>query len=202
MNIKDIVHTAQNELSKLDNKPLSLKGMSSAKVRHMLNKAVSYPNTKYLEIGVWHGSTLYSALYKNNPTYVAAIDNFSEFNGQEEIFLDTMRDIGVKYNYFNSECFTFDKSLFRDKFNVYFYDGGHSKEDQEKALTYFCDAMEDRFLYICDDYNWPQVQEGTKIGIEKANLKIIEEQTLLSDYNGDKGGFWNGIYIAILEKQK
>jgi hypothetical protein len=68
------------------------------------------------------------------------------------------------------------------------------------ALTYYYDAMDDTFLYICDDYNWSNVQEGTKQGINKCNLKILEEQTLLCDENGDINSWWNGIYIALLQK--
>lgn len=88
----------------------------------------------------------------------------------------------------------------RTKFNVYFYDGRHQQQDQEKAITYFYECMEDTFLYICDDYNVEHIQIGTQSGIQKSNLKIINEETILSRHNGDTEGFWNGIYIAVLQK--
>jgi hypothetical protein len=200
MNLQEIINYSVGESTRLNDKALSMKGMSSKKVRNLLNKVVSYPNTKYLEVGVWNGSTFYSALYNNEPTYAVAIDNFSEFEGQEKIFLDNISDIKTKYTFINRDCFSVNKDIFEYKFNVYFYDGGHSEEDQEKALTYYYECMEDTFLYICDDYNWERVQRGTKNGIEKCNINILEEKVILSKGNGDLDGFWNGIYIGILQK--
>lgn len=198
--ITDIVSYADSDTTKLNEKALSLNGMSSKKVRNLLNKAVSYPNSKYLEIGVWNGSTFYSALYNNTPEYVVAIDNFSEFDGQKEKFLNNISDINVPYTFLDQDCFTVPISSFSDKFNVYFYDGAHSELDQEKALTHFYDAMQDTFIYICDDYNWSRVQSGTRKGIEKCNLKILEEATLVANYEGDPDSWWNGIWIALLQK--
>jgi hypothetical protein len=198
--LSDIVTFANGDDTKLTQKALTLEGMSSKKVRNLLNKCVSYPDSKYLEIGVWNGSTLYSALCGNNPEYVVAIDNFSEFGGQKQKFLNNMSDIDVPFEFIDQDCFSVDKSQFKDKFNVYFYDGRHQAIDQEMALTYYYDVMEDTFLYICDDYNWSYVQDGTKSGVEKCNLKIIEEQTLLCDKCGDASSWWNGIWIALLQK--
>jgi hypothetical protein len=198
--ISEIVEYANGENSKLNDKALSLSGMSSKKVRNLLNKAVSYPNSKYLEIGVWHGSTLYSALYGNSPEYAVAIDNFSEFGGQAQKFLNNTKDVGVPFVFLDENCFSLDKSVFTNKFNVYFYDGGHSELDQENALTYYYECMDDTFIYICDDYNWSRVKSGTSKGLEKCNLKVIEEATLVADYEGDPNSWWNGIWIALLQK--
>lgn len=198
--ITEIVSYANTDTTKLSHKALAMPGMSSVKVRNLLNKAVSYPDSKYLEIGVWNGSTLYSALYKNSPHYAVAIDNFSEFGGQKQRFLDNMSDVNVPFTFLDQDCFSVDLSVFTNKFNVYFYDGGHSELDQEKALTHYYDAMEDTFIYICDDYNWDRVRFGTMNGVKKCNLKILEEQTLLADYEGDTNTWWNGIWIALLQK--
>lgn len=200
MNITEIIQSANDMDRPLNNKALSMEGMSSPKIRHLLNKAVSYPNTRYLEIGCWKGSTLYSALYKNNPTYVVAIDNFSQFQGTENIFKNNMSDINIDFIFINSDCFKVDISKFCYKFNTYFYDGGHTREDHEKALTYYYNVLDDTFLYICDDFNWEDVRIGTQNGIVKNNLKVLEENTIYTPHNGDMKGFWNGLYIALLQK--
>lgn len=198
--ISEIVDYANSDETKLNEYALSLSGMSSRKVRNLLNKVVSYPNCKYLEIGVWHGSTLYSALYQNSPQYAVAIDNFSEFQGQKQIFMNNISNIGVGFDFFDHNCFTLDKSVFKHKFNTYFYDGGHSKLDHEMAISYYYECLDDQFIYICDDYNWDRVKVGTEQGLQKCNLKILEEKTLLTDYNGDTTSWWNGIWIALLQK--
>jgi hypothetical protein len=198
--VTDIVAYASSDTTKLSNKALSIHGMSSAKVRNLLNKCVSYPDCRYLEIGVWNGSTLYSALYGNTPDYVVAIDNFSEFGGQKQKFLNNMSDVNVNFEFLDQDCFSVDLSKFEKKFNTYFYDGRHTAIDQEMALTYYYDAMDDTFIYICDDYNWSYVKEGTQKGVKKCNLKILEEQTLVANYEGDPSSWWNGIWIALLQK--
>ena len=200
MNIDEIVDYATSTETKLNNKALSLEGMSSRYVRNMLNKIVSYPDIKYLEIGVWKGSTFYSALYNNTPVYAVAIDNFCSFGGPRYEFYENMKDIGVDYKFIDQDCFKVDISQFQHKFNAYFYDGEHSELDQEMALTHYYDALDDKFLYVCDDYNVPHVQSGTYNAIKKLNLKILDQRTLLSSRNGDTSSWWNGIFIAILEK--
>jgi hypothetical protein len=43
------------------------------------------------------------------------------------------------------------------KFNVYL-DGDHSELDHFKALKYYIDNLDDEFIFICDDFNWANVQ--------------------------------------------
>jgi hypothetical protein len=158
------------------------------------------PNSKYLEIGVWKGSTFYSALYKNKPQYAVAIDNWSEFNGPKEDFAQTVKSLETQFEFFCGDCFKIDKALFKSRFNIYFYDGCHSEIAQEMALTYYYDALENEFIFICDDWNAPEAQTGTKKGIEKTGLKILNEWVLPARFNGDKENWWNGLYIIHASK--
>lgn len=187
------------EIKKLNEKALSIEGMSGKNIRYFLNAALSFDDVKYLEIGCWKGSTLYSALLNNNPNYALAIDNFSEFGGPREQFYENMKDLNKKFDFIDQDCFSIDKSKINHKFNIYFYDGDHSEESHEKALSYFYDILEDNFIYICDDWNWEQVRNGTKKGIEKLNLNIKDEKSFFTDYQ-DPLSWWNGIYIAKLSK--
>lgn len=203
IDLDELVNYATSGSTRLSEKALKIEGMSSRYVRNLLNRCIScVPNCKYLEIGTWKGSTLYSALYKNNPLYALAIDNFCSFGGRsvKEHFLNHMQDIGVNYEFIDQDCFTVDLSKIEHKFNVYFYDGEHYEKDQEMALTYYYDVLDDTFIFICDDYNEKHVQNGTKNGLEKCNFKIIDERNLFSSHNGDITSWWNGLYVAILQK--
>lgn len=203
-NYKDkILHSiecANNNITKLNDKALSLPGMSSNKVRIFLNTILEDTSSKYLEIGVWKGSTFYSALYGNNPSYAVAIDNFSEFAGSSKAFLANMSDITTPYLFINGNCFSLDTTAFTDTFNIYFYDGNHKYESQKKAITNYYDRLDDEFIYICDDWNFPDVPKGTMRGIEESNLKIIEQWLLPASHNGDTINWWNGLWVAILQK--
>lgn len=188
--------------TKLNERAIQFCGMSSFKVRNFLNLLLEFPKAKYLEIGVWRGSTFYSALYKNDPFYAVAIDDWSGFNQNCSWleFKTNLLDLEANYEIHNIDSFKMDKSLLKSKFNFYFYDGDHSVESQEKALTYYLETLEDTFLYICDDWNCPEVQEGTRKGIEKTNLKILKEWTLPARFNGDTENWWNGLYVLYASK--
>jgi len=188
--------------TKLNEKALKLDGMSSFKVRNFLNYLLEYPNSKYLEIGVWKGSTFYSALYKNYPQYAVAIDDWSGFNGSSLLdeFKSNIKDLENPYEVHCIDSFQFDIEQFKQKFNFYFYDGDHSVLSHELALTYYYGALEDSFVYICDDWNAPDVKNGTKIGIEKTGLKVIKEWELPAKFNGDQENWWNGLYVLFASK--
>jgi hypothetical protein len=81
-----------------------------------------------------------------------------------EEFKSNIKDLETPYEFFCSDSFKFDRSLLKNKFSVYFYDGDHSVISHEQALTYYYDYLENYFIYICDDWNSPDVQEGTKRG--------------------------------------
>lgn len=107
MNLKEIikqsVSDAEQGKSRIDSPVLAIDGMSSPKVRHLLNNICHYmEDTRYLEIGTWKGSTLISAAYKNQGTYIG-VDNFEHFGGPREEFNE-------------------NKELFKEHANVSFYD--------------------------------------------------------------------------------
>jgi hypothetical protein len=199
--IDSCINKTLNGYSKINKKAKTMEGMSSFNVRNLLNLLLEMPNAKYLEIGVWKGSTFYSALYKNNPSYALAIDNWSQFNGSTEHFLKTISDLECEYNFLDKESFIVDvKNEIKQKINIYFYDGDHSKESQSLAITYYIDAMEDEFIYICDDWNFFGVPEGTLEAIKKLNLSIEKSWILKADHNGDVKNWWNGLWVAHLKK--
>jgi hypothetical protein len=195
------INNAENHQSKLDKSVLDIDGMSSPKIRHFLNNIVDMPNAKYLEIGTWKGSTLCSALYNNNPNLAVAIDNFSEFFGpRAELRNNVSNYVRCSLTFYDQDCFQFDKSLLSDKVNIYLYDGNHSRQSHESALTYFIDILDDTFIYLCDDWNFVDVPAGTKDAINNLNLTVLQEWIMPANHNGDVKNWWNGFYIAVMRK--
>jgi hypothetical protein len=62
-------------------------GFSGIKIKTLLNKLLSHDGVKYLEVGVFCGSTFIPAMYGNSPEAAYAVDNWSEFAGQRDFFL-------------------------------------------------------------------------------------------------------------------
>jgi hypothetical protein len=94
------------------------------------------------------------------------------------------------------------KSGIRD-INFYFYDGGHTELEHEKALTYYYDNLANVFIFIVDDWVHIPAKEGTLKGIEKLNLKVHKKWEIgKPQRERDTPGLtWhNGLYLAVCEK--
>jgi hypothetical protein len=206
---------AENEQSKIDPRVLKLRGMSGIYTRHFYNNVVSMDDARYLEIGTWGGSTVCSAM-SNNKAKVTCIDNWSHFGGPKKEFMLNFNNFKGNNDaeFIETDCFSEDLVL-PHKYNMYLYDGDHSVDSQRKALTHFVKWMDDEFIYIVDDWNHPDVREGTYKGIEECNLKILNERKVRLTWDdthtpfdtGTEESFaahqtwWNGIGIFMLKKE-
>jgi len=202
--VQKSIKLADLETSKLTKDILLINGMSSNKVRHLLNNICSLPNSRYLEVGTWKGSTLISSLYKNNLKEAIAIDNWALFNGPKNIFLkNCAKFLPVNsFEFHEGDCFKIDLSqIIKNPINIYFYDGEHSFESQYLAFKYYNQYLDDNFIAIVDDYNWDRVKQGTQVAFKELNYKIVFEQYLPSKSNRDVSSWWNGIYIAVISKE-
>lgn len=203
--VKQSIANAYAGKSKLTQDILNLPGMSSGKVRHFLNNICSLPQANYLEIGVWKGSTFISALYGNTHTLndCIAIDNFSEFGAPKVDFLNNTHSFLPQnsFKFLDQDCFTVhSRTIFQDAVTIYFYDGNHTAESQETAFTYYDNILADTFIAIVDDWNHPPVEVGTRKAFAQLNYTILFEQALPASYNGDTANWWNGLYVAVIQK--
>lgn len=202
--LKNSIALAAVGASKLPKPILDIHGMSSPKVRHFLNNLCSLPNTNYLEIGIWKGSTFISALYGNQNTisHATAIDNWSQSGGPfAEFQKNSEQNIpDSKYFLLANDCFSIEVKKIPSPVNIYFYDGDYTEPAQELAFTHYNDAFEDVFIAVVDDWNFPEVSKGTYNAFKKLNYKILFEQVLPADFNGDTANWWNGLYVAVIQK--
>ncbi len=205
--IQQCITDATKEVSKLalpEGDPiLDIHGMSSDKNRHLLNNICSLKNARYLEVGVWQGSTFISAGYKNILNMVA-IDNWSQFDGPSDNFIENCKKYinNNKFKQYDQDAFSINPESLGKSFNIYFYDGDHSYDAQYKAFTHFNPILDNTFIAIVDDFNAKDVQEGTYDAFKKLNYNILFEQKLLTPANSDTSSWWNGIYIGLIQKKE
>jgi hypothetical protein len=202
--LKNSYELSKQLKSKLNQDILNMEGMTGINTRHLYNNLCSLNNANYLEIGVWKGSSIISACYKNNINAVA-IDDFSESQGTKEIFDENIKKYldDQDFDFIMKDCFKVNEDELKIKeFDIYMYDGGHESYEQSLALTYYINYMKNSFIFIVDDWNWDRVREGTYDGIEKCNLKIKYkiENYHLNNNDNTEGGYWNGIGMFVLEK--
>jgi hypothetical protein len=206
--IKKSFENAENNISKITDDIIQMDGMSGIKTRHFYNNLCQMPDARYLEIGTWKGSSICSALCGNVATAVC-IDNWSEFGGPKKEFLKNFEKYKGKNNaqFIEEDCYKVDISKL-PKFNIYMYDGNHSKDSHYKALVHYYDCLDDRFIFIVDDWNWKDVRDGTLQSFKQLNLTILYEReirTTNNDTHPDTGSeaqkYWhNGIYVCELSK--
>ena len=205
--IENSLKNAENNISKINDEIIKMQGMSGTKTRHFYNNLLNIEDARYLEIGTWKGSSVCSAMY-GNKAKVICIDNWSEFNGPKEEFLQNFNKFKGENDatFIENDCFNVDVSSL-SKFNIYMYDGNHTNESHYKALIHYYNNLDDIFIFIVDDWNWKDVREGTKKSIELLNLKVLYEKEIRLTFDESvtpepelSQTWWNGIYIAILQK--
>lgn len=205
--IESAFEKANKYESKINNFIINLDGMTGTKTRHFYNNLLNFADARYLEVGTWKGSSVCSAMYGNNAT-VLCIDNWSEFGGPKNEFLNNFEKFkGINNARFIEEnCFRIETSNL-PKFNIYLYDGNHSAISHYLALDHFYNCLDDIFIFMVDDWNWADVRNGTKESIQQFNLKVLfEKEIRLTNDNSHtpqpiaSETWWNGLYVAVLQK--
>jgi hypothetical protein len=199
--------------SKLTTDIACMEGMSGLKTRHFYNNLCSMDDARYLEIGVWKGSTFCSALC-GNALKAVAIDNFSEFVGSA--FGDPRTEFQTNFRnhkgkndatFIETNCWELDVDALKNEhgtFNIYMYDGNHTETSHYEALNHYLPCLDDTFIYVVDDWNFPAIEKGTMASIEKNGVDIVYQKVILTEANpGVQRGanHWhNGISIFVLKK--
>jgi hypothetical protein len=208
---KELIETAfqnaENNISKITNDIIIMEGMSGIKTRHFYNNLLNTEDARYLEIGTWKGSSVCSAMCGNKANIVC-IDNWSEFGGPKTEFLINFEKFKGENcaSFIENDCYNVNISNL-PKFNIYMYDGNHTNESHYKALVHYYNCLDDVFIFIVDDWNWQDVRDGTIKSIKKLNLKILYEKEIRLTWDNSvtpqpqlSETWWNGIYVAILQK--
>lgn len=203
MDIKKAIERADNLDSKIDAEYMAtLQGLSSPRVRHLLNNLAAEANS-FLEVGCFLGGTLKAAMYKNDHLYAAAIDNFSMSPGTRQQFYDNTKDL--KVDFFEEDSFKFDTKKLKKPIELYFFDGCHSVEAQYKAVSYFLPAMANEFVMVIDDWDANKVRVGTNTALIDYKIKPIEKYELRGA-NGQseearQASWWGGLGVFKIRKQ-
>lgn len=196
IDIKLAIDKSNEQHSKIDKNTMrQLMGLSSPKVRHLLNNLAAQSQT-YLEIGTYLGGTLRAALTGNEHLYAVAIDNFSMMPNKRQMFFDNTAMLN--FQFIEQDAFAVDLSEIKEPIELYFYDGSHSFESQYKAIEYYLPMMADEFVYVCDDWNMKRIPNATFSAAKNLNLEVVENYDLKCE---PKGEWWNGLGVIKFRKK-
>ena len=142
-----------------------MEGMSNDKMSHFLNNICSFPNTCYLEIGTWKGSTFFLPFTKIEKAWSDVLVWIVGLSLLGPILLFISFAIYlfyIPYQFYSQDCFSVPpESLIEEKINVYIYDGAHSQKDQSDAFLVFDAVLDDLFVAIVDDWDYEEARLGT-----------------------------------------
>ena len=189
----------------------TMEGMSGVRYRRFANALVAQlPQAGYLEVGSWTGSTLCAAIHGNR-VRAFAIDNWSMFGGPIQQFLRNVADcdsMDVDFNMLTADFRAVDYRTL-GRFNFYLYDGPHGRQDQYDGLTIAQPALDDEYVFVVDDWNWPQVRDGTRDAVRDLQLEVlhaIEVRTSQDDTQPavvrQHSDWHNGYWLAVLRKRR
>ena len=221
----DSLKMACESKSKLDDRSmmasaiLNCYGMSGFRTRHFVNNLANVPGLKYAEVGTYLGSTLFSALYRNEITAVMC-DNWSQFNGPREQFVENLNMYAVaaqsrvkqSIHMYEQDFEALELNEHWSGIDFYNFDGPHDEESQYKGIAKVFPALNERFLLFVDDWFWPPPRNGTLNALSDLNVEIIckveanvEEEQLASEGHFsnrfEKSEWHNGIAVFACRKR-
>lgn len=199
---------------------LSMNGMSGRLYRRLINRIISrVPGARYLEVGSWGGSTACAAMYGNALKITciddwSCIENWAQFqdhawNPRETFFAKTAAATSdvTDFSFVEGDFRKVDYSAL-GMFNIYLFDGPHEFEDQRDGVQIAQPALDDRYIQIVDDWNWPSARNGTYAAFDSCELNVecsIEIRTTQDDSLpvvavAEKSAWHNGYLIAVVKR--
>ena len=205
--LENAASSAEMNDSNLSENFLNMEGLTPEKIRHFLNNICSNSQMfggvkNYFEVGCGTGSTYIASNFGTNLNSSYVCDIFCEgklgIDGRAKFLENCNRHLRyVPENILEQDCFSIDLSSFKEKINIYLFDGPHEIDDHEKALTYFEEIFDNRIIIMIDDWNDQRVQVGTLLGLSKIDYNI--EYWRYGPANFHIAQFTPGCYIPRVE---
>jgi protein O-GlcNAc transferase len=154
------------------------------------------PGESYVEVGSYRGTSLISAL-RGNDADAVAIDDFSFREGSRDELEANLERFGFAGRPTVLEG-DFEEvlrggALEGRRVGVYYYDAGHSYEQQLAGLRLIEPYLADEALLVVDDSDWERVDRA-----DRDYLASQPRARLLVDIPGDDKGYphwWRGVHV-------
>lgn len=214
--VKDSFRLAELDRSNLREFDRDLYGASGRKIKHCINNICAVKdNLTYLELGVYRGSTLIAANFRNNIT-TYAVDDYTidqkEANPYKESGWTNPRqavvDLVERYrnseklqniiNLIDSEATKTNLKSIPKKVDLVHYDLEEHHANLESVLRYFIPVFDKHFILMVSNWNSQGVRTAFKRfsntpGIE---VELLEEK--VSHTTGDSLNWYNGFSVSLV----
>jgi hypothetical protein len=194
--LADTVHPRDRRLAGL---PAEIEGYATENKLMLLNLAARHqaPGEVYVEVGCWRGLSLAGAAHGNGDVPIYACDDFSRLGASRDQLhdaLDRHTEPG-HVRFFDQDFREFMAAApWRPaRAGAYFYDGGHSFQDQFRALELIQPHLADEALIIVDDTNDLPVRRANQLFMRYNPGFELLADIRVRDYQ-DKA-WWNGLQL-------
>jgi len=175
-----------------------IEGMATENKLKLLNLAVANLDAGevYVEIGCWRGLSLAGAA-SGNSVSIYACDDFSDFDGSRAKLEETL---ALYTNPGQVHFYEMDYQRFLQlapwqpaRIGTFFYDGGHSFEEQFQALKYVLPWLGNDALVVVDDTNFDHVRAANELFAKQVpGFDLCLD--ISTPYNGCPT-WWNGLQV-------
>lgn len=171
--------------------------MSTYAIGAVVDKAVSgmAPGSAFVNVGVWNGFTLLSGLANNPDKPCVGVDNFSQFGGPRDAFLERFAKYKSDRHTFHDQDYEeYFAKVHKGPIGVYIYDGEHSYQNQLKGLEAAEPFFDDKCVVIVDDTNDDEPRRATLDFMAKRPGKyemLFDRRTAVNQHPT----FWNGLMV-------
>ncbi|MGH7779752.1 MAG: class I SAM-dependent methyltransferase [Candidatus Binataceae bacterium] len=176
-----------------------VQGMATENKLKLLNLAVAAlgEGEVYVEVGCYKGASLVGAAAGNPDARIYACDNFSQFDGATEALAAVLeqftRQGQVEFHNLDFREFMTRAPWRPAKIGAYFYDGGHSFEDQYDGLRFALPHLADDALVVIDDTNKRAARSANAlIARQVPGFELILNLRTPKNHHPT---WWNGIQI-------
>lgn len=176
---------------------LSIRRMSRLANAAVLSTAVREmdPGHVFVNVGVWNGFTLLGAMAGNEDRACLGVDNFAEFGGPKQDFLERFLSLrSPRHRFFDQDYIDFFAAGLDRPLGVYLYDGEHSYENQYRGLMVADPFYAEDSVVIVDDTNLDRARDATMQFTEDSRHEwevVFERQTSSIRHPT----LWNGLMI-------
>ena len=171
--------------------------MSTFAIGAMINKGVSQmlDTQVFVNVGVWHGFTILSAMVNNPQKKCIGVDNFSEFGGPRKAFTERFHKYkSARHYFYNMDYLEYFLNVHEEPIGFYVYDGNHRYEEQLKGLRVAEPFFAKNCIILIDDTNYDEARRGTIdfISYSANKYRILLDRTTSCNSHLT---LWNGIMI-------
>ena len=197
----DLLNTKYPEDSRATREKMKRLGdvprMSTTALGAMINKGVAEmkPDEAFINIGVWFGFTFFSGLLGNGSKRCVAIDNFSQFGGPKQRFVERLKLFGTgNHHFYDVDYAEYIQKIHSGPIGFYIYDGPHDYENQLKGLRLAEPFFGPKCVIMVDDTNWREPREATYDFIASSKMKyevLLDVATVQNCHPT----YWNGVIL-------